>query len=46
MIGEVNLWKILASRGYEVEGEMADIDERGTYHMSRVEGGTDINPPY
>ena len=24
--------------------EVADIEGRGTYHMSRVEGGTDLTP--
>ena len=45
MLGEGNIWKILASRGDQVEVEVADIEGRGTYHRSQFEFGTDLTPP-
>ena len=46
MLGEGNLLKIPASRGYQVEGGVADIEGKVTYHRSQVEGGTDLTPTY
>ena len=45
MIREGNLWKISTSRGDQIEGEVADIKERGSYHRIRVEGRNDRTPP-
>ena len=45
MIGEDNIWKFLASRGDQGKVEVVDIEGRGTYHRSRVEGGTELTPP-
>ena len=36
MLMEGNLWKILESRRDQVEGEVSDIEGRGTYHRIRV----------
>ena len=44
-LGKTNLWKILASRVDQVEGEGAEIEGRETYHRIRVEDGTDFTPP-
>ena len=44
MLGEGNIWKILVSKGDQVEGKSADIEGRGTYHRSRVESGIDLTP--
>ena len=33
------------SRGDQVEGYVAYIEERGTYHMSQVKGGTGLPSP-
>ena len=45
MLGEGGLWKISESRGYQMEGEVADSEGRGTYYRIRVEGGTELTPP-
>ena len=34
-----------ASMGDQVEGEVADIEGRGTYNRNQVEGGADLTPP-
>ena len=41
---EGNIWNILVSKGYQVEGKLADIEGRGTYHRSRVEVAIDLTP--
>ena len=45
MLREGNLWKILASSGDQLEGELDGIEGRGTYHRIRVNGGTELTPP-
>ena len=44
MLGEGNIWRIMVSRVDKVEGEVADIEGRGIYHRSRVEGSIDLIP--
>ena len=44
VFGEGNIWKILVSTENKVEGEVDDIEGRGTYHMIRVKGGIDLTP--
>ena len=43
---DFNIRKILMSKVNQVEGEVADIEGRGTYHRSWVEVGIDLTPLY
>ena len=39
------MWKILESKGDQVEGEVDGIERRVTYHSSQVEVVTYLTPP-
>ena len=45
VFGEGNIWKILVSTENKVEGEVDDIEGRGTYHMIRVKEWIYLIPP-